>query len=61
MMIKTISGATFSEKQSQALAHLIFLRFGRNKFDATLAWRRLLDNNCSVSSFMKLVEDYQEE
>lgn len=55
LTIKTVSGETFSSQDSCQLAFLIYRRFGRDMESAHKAWMRLLENNCSFSSFEKLV------
>lgn len=54
--IITTNGDKFCGKQSVELAYLIFLRFGKDYNVAHLAWKRMLQNNCSLESFKYLVD-----
>jgi hypothetical protein len=45
----------FTERDSAALAFLIFRRWGRDLAAATSAWRRLLGNSCTEDQFAALV------
>lgn len=53
--ITTTNKEAFTMAESADMARLIFKRFGRNPEAATEAWRRLLENDCSVEGFMDLV------
>lgn len=55
MDIKTTYGETFNHNDSADMAYMIYRRFGRNIEAAHSAWRRLLQNNCELSQFEKLV------
>ena len=52
----TTAGETFTNLETVDLARLIFKRFGRDLAAATEAWRRLLQNTCTESDFLALVE-----
>lgn len=56
MTVTTTDGSVFTKLESVAMARLVFKRFGHNLSDATDAWRRLLQNDCTESDFMDLVE-----
>jgi len=53
--VTTTAREVFTHCQSQQLATLLWLRFGRNDHQAAAAWRRMLENDCPTSLFMKLV------
>lgn len=55
--ITTTANETFTEDDNRALAFLVFRRFGRDPDAATVAWRRLLQNNATVAQFKKLLVD----
>jgi hypothetical protein len=55
MDITTACGEKFEYEDSCDLAFLIYRRFAREMEDAHIAWQRLLQNNCSLSQFEKLV------
>lgn len=55
--ITTVSGERFSAQDSASLAHLIWRRFGRNDLAACEAWRRLLQNDCPLEDFQRLVAE----
>jgi hypothetical protein len=46
---------TFTTAESTDLARLVFKRFGRDPETAAAAWRRLLQNGCTVDDFLDLV------
>lgn len=52
--IVTTSKEIFTSEENQTLARLVLKRFGYDTLSATLAWRRLMQNNCSEQAFMKL-------
>jgi len=52
--IVTTAGEEFTIRDSHVLAKLILKRFGNDIGSATLAWRRLLQNNCSEADFKRL-------
>ena len=54
LSIKTTTGEIFTEEDSRALATLIYRRFGRDATSATLAWNRLLQDNCTPNQYMGL-------
>ena len=54
--IKTTSGETFTTLQSADLAWLVYLRFGRDVDSAHKAWQRLMQNNCTLTSFQNVLE-----
>lgn len=54
--IKTTKGETFSHDDSANMAWMVYRRFGRDLVVATAAWNRLLQNNCDVTQFHKLVQ-----
>lgn len=53
--VTSTKGERFSTDDSANLAWLVYRRFGRDLVSATAAWNRLLQNNCSVTDFDKLV------
>lgn len=55
MDITTACGEKFEYEDSCDLAFMIYRRFARDMVDAHIAWQRLLQNNCSLSQFEKLV------
>jgi hypothetical protein len=59
----TTNGETFSDDDHADLAFMVYRRFGRDSAAATVAWNRLLQNNCSEAQFLKLVNasDYMIE
>lgn len=57
--ITTTGKETFTHAQSCALAHSIWVRFGRENNAAADAWRRLLGNNCSDHQYMQLVFEHE--
>lgn len=54
--ITTVCGETFTTQDSCELAFTIYRRFGRDMASAHRAWCRMLENNCSLTSFEKLVK-----
>lgn len=54
--ITTTAGEPFTEHESRALARLVYKRWGNDLAAAAVAWRRLLQNNCSDEAFRRLVE-----
>lgn len=55
--ITTTCGEQFSWKDSCRLAHLIYVRFGRDIEAGAAAWRRLLQNSCTNQDFEELVNE----
>jgi len=55
--IVTTSNEVFTHQESQTMAKLVLKRFGNDTFSATLAWRRLMQNDCSENAFKKLAGD----
>lgn len=55
--VTTTAGEPFTWEEHQALARMIYKRFGRNLDSACAAWRRMLENSCPVSEFAKLLEE----
>lgn len=55
--ITTTANEKFSYQDSCQLALMVWRRFGRDIECATLAWNRLLQNNCTVAQFHKLLFD----
>jgi hypothetical protein len=55
MDITTACGEKFDYEDSCDMAFMIYRRFAREMEDAHIAWKRLLQNNCSLSQFEKLV------
>lgn len=53
--IATKKGHQFEDHESDALARLVYRRFGENLAEAAAAWRRLLNNNCSDRGFRNLL------
>jgi len=53
--IVTTNNDLFTEEDQVRLANLIFKRFGKEAEAATNAWNRMLGNNCSIESFMLIV------
>lgn len=54
--VTTTDGATFSTEDSRELARLVLRRWGGDMAAAAVAWRRLMQNNCSDDSFRRLAE-----
>ncbi len=54
--VTTTDGATFSTEDSRQLARLVLRRWGGDMAAAAVAWRRLMQNNCSDDSFRRLAE-----
>lgn len=54
--ITTTNGELFTGMQSAELARLVYLRFGRDVGAAHSAWKRMLQNNCSLRSFQSLLD-----
>ncbi len=54
--ITTVCGENFSYQDSCELAFTIYRRFGRDMASAHKAWCRMLENNCGLTSFEKLVK-----
>lgn len=52
--ITTTAKEPFTLFQSAELAHLIWLRFGRDDRAATEAWLRLLENDTTIGEFVRL-------
>lgn len=52
--VTTTAGETFGYKQFAQLAHLIWLRFGKDDEAAVLAWRRLHQNNATLDDFKQM-------
>jgi hypothetical protein len=53
--IITTCGERFTEANSRELARLVFVRFGRDSAAALSAWRRLLQNSCTLDQFFDLI------
>lgn len=53
--IITTCGERFTEANSRELARLVFVRFGRDITAALCAWRRLLQNSCTLEQFYDLL------
>jgi len=53
--ITTTARETFTTAESTDMARLVFKRFGRDPEAAAAAWRRLLQNGCTVDDFLDLV------
>lgn len=49
------TGEVFELSDSQALASLVYKRFGKDAAAASAAWRRLLQNSTTESEFQQLV------
>lgn len=56
MDIKTTDGSVFTYVQSVDLARLVWKRFGHDDDAALAAWRRMLENDCTMEDFIALVE-----
>ena len=54
--IITTNGENFSHDNSADLAWMVYVRFGRNLASAHAAWCRLLQNNCYMSDYEKLIK-----
>lgn len=54
--VTTTNGEVFTGEQSAKLAFLVYVRFGRNLGSAHSAWKRMLQNNCSLMHFSELVD-----
>ena len=52
----TVAGDRFTVDMHRELARLVWLRFGREDQVATMAWRRLMQNNCEVRDFLDLIQ-----
>lgn len=52
--IKTTAGEEFTVEQHGELARMIYVRFGRNYPTAHAAWKRLMQNNCTLQEFIGL-------
>lgn len=53
--IKTVAGDTFTNDESCRMAYLISKRFGHDVVLASLKWREMLQNNCGLVDFSRLV------
>lgn len=53
--ITTTDGEAFTIEESRQLARLVLKRFGNNLIAATRAWRRLLQNDCTIEDFQALI------
>lgn len=53
--VKTTTNEIFTYAQSCELAHMVYVRFGKDLPSAASAWRRMLQNNASDASYMQLV------
>lgn len=51
----TTEGEPWTWRQACELAHLIWVRFGRDNHDACVGWSRLLENNTTEEEFLILV------
>lgn len=56
MSVSTTFGETFNESDNAQLALLVYKRFGYDLESATLAWKRMLQNNATKGDFMKLLK-----
>lgn len=54
----TTKGEPFTYGDTCFMAHLIFVRFGRNYEAATAAWCRMLQNQTTEDMFRKLIADF---
>lgn len=54
--VTTINGEVWKRDSDRALAHLIYIRFGRDLNAAAAAWRRLLNNNTTSQEFKRLID-----
>lgn len=52
--ITTTARETFTAEESQQLAALIHKRWGWDDAAAAVAWRRLMQNDCSDHDFLSL-------
>lgn len=55
MDITTVCGEKFEHEDSCDMAFMIYRRFARDMADAHIAWKRLLQNSCSLRQFGKMV------
>jgi hypothetical protein len=53
--ITTTKNEKFGYSDSADLAWMVYRRFGRDFDCATVAWNRLMQNNCNVGQFRALV------
>lgn len=56
-MITTTNGETFTDFDHQALARLVYKRFGRDKEAFCAAWRRMLQNNAEDTEILRLFRE----
>jgi hypothetical protein len=54
--ITTADGETFTDSEHVELARLIFKRWGCDMAAAAVAWRRLMQNNCTDTQFASVVQ-----
>lgn len=53
--VYTTCGEPFTFGKCQDLAHLIWIRFGRDTHAAAAAWARMLQNNCTEEEFCQIL------
>lgn len=53
--ITTTCGELFTWEEHQEMARLIFRRWGRDVEGALCAWRRLMQNSCTLEGFYDLL------
>ena len=56
LTVTTTNGELFTGEQACELAYLVYLRFGQDYGAAHSAWKRMLQNNCLLASYVALVE-----
>lgn len=54
--VRTTNNDVFSATDTQHLATLIWRRWGQDTAAAAIAWRRLMQNNCSDAQFAQLLD-----
>ncbi len=58
----TTKGERFTQKDHEDLAIMIYRRFGNDIYPACAAWRRMLENDCPLKDFERLIlrlKDYK--
>ena len=55
--ITTVNGGSFSYERHCHLAREIWVRWGCDTAAAAAAWRRLFQNSCPDSEFIKMVKE----
>lgn len=55
MKVTTTEGKAFTEADVAQLAHLIYRRWGSDLEAAAVAYRRLMQNSCSLGQFSEMV------